>query len=78
MIKVGKTGGVVGKLVFLEFLCLDLFKFISTFKGIEHINELVEQSIKNLQNWDSSYMQNGMIKILGKIKLDSFLRIDYA
>ena len=38
--------------------------------GVEHINELVNQSIKNLQNWDSSFMQNGMIKILCKTFLE--------
>lgn len=32
--------------------------------GIEHIHELVEMSIKNLNNWNSSYIQNGIIKII--------------
>ena len=35
------------------------------FKGIEHIKELVELSIKNVNNWNSSYIQNGIIQLMG-------------
>lgn len=37
--------------------------------GIDHIPQLVQKSIENVKNWNSEYLDNKVIKLVGNFNI---------